>query len=50
LPFELSRLRGGRCRVLPIHIYSSAEIVWVIEKGDRYDPFTKNDAGGTPAS
>src|SRR6266478_5938586 len=28
----------------------AADIVWVIGKGDSCDPFTKNDAGGTPAS
>ena len=27
-----------------------ADIVWVIGKGDSCDPFTKNDAGRTPAS
>ena len=27
-----------------------ADIVWVTEKGDSCDPFTQDDAGGTPAS
>src|ERR1700746_3776788 len=26
-----------------------ADIVWVTEKGDSCDPFTQDDAGGTPA-
>jgi len=43
--FELSRWRGGRCRVLQIYVWLRAEIVWVPEKGDLYDPFTKNVAG-----
>ena len=31
-------------------ISGAADIVWVIGKGDSCDPFTQNDAGGTPAS
>src|SRR5207253_4256694 len=31
-------------------ISGTADIVWVIGKGDSCDPFTQNDAGGTPAS
>jgi hypothetical protein len=30
-------------------IVGVADIVWVIEEGDSYDPITKDDAG-TPAS
>ena len=43
--FQVSRWRGGR--------YAGGQLgsrkqsrVWVIEKGDLYDPLTKDDAGG----
>src|SRR6266545_3696142 len=46
----LSRWRGGRYRVVNQESSGTADIVWVIGKGDSCDPFTQDDAGGTPAS
>jgi hypothetical protein len=45
----LSRWRGGRYRVVSRDISGTADVVWVTEKGDSRDPFTQDDAGGTPA-
>src|SRR5215475_3359492 len=45
----LSRWRGGRYRVVSREISGAADVVWVTEKGDSCDPFTQDDAGGTPA-
>ena len=45
----LSRWRGGRYRVVDPDISGTADVVWVTEKGDSRDPFTQDDAGGTPA-
>ena len=45
----LSRWRGGRYRVVGREISDAADVEWVTEKGNSYDPFTKNDAGRTPA-
>jgi len=45
----LSRWRGGRYRVVNPDISDTADVVWVTEKGDSRDPFTKNHAGRTPA-
>ena len=45
----LSRWRGGRYRVVNREILGAADVVWVTEKGESCDPFTKNDAGRTPA-
>ncbi|HUO14474.1 MAG TPA: hypothetical protein VMX38_05760, partial [Verrucomicrobiae bacterium] len=45
----LSRWRGGRYRVVNPDISGTADVVWVTEKGDSRDPFTKNHAGRTPA-
>src|SRR3984893_7843184 len=47
---RLSRWRGGRYRVVNQESSGTADIVWVIGKGDFCDPFTENDAGRTPAS
>src|SRR5438128_8963432 len=46
----LSRWRGGRYRVVNQESSGTTDIVWVIGKGDSCDPFTQDDAGGTPAS
>src|ERR1035438_552746 len=46
----LSRWRGGRYRVVNQESSGTADIVWVIGKEDSCDPFTQDDAGGTPAS
>src|ERR1700682_1315426 len=46
----LSRWRGGRYRVVSQESSGTADIVWVIGKGDSCDPFTQDDAGGAPAS
>src|SRR5882724_2443245 len=45
----LSRRRGGRYRVVDRESSGTIDIVWVIGKGDSYDPFTQDDAGRTPA-
>src|SRR5438128_7432241 len=47
---RLSRWRGGRYRVVNQESSGTTDIVWVIGKGDSCDPFTQDDAGGTPAS
>src|SRR5438093_3924094 len=45
----LSRWRGGRYRVVSPDISDTADVVWVTEKGDSRDSFTKNHVGRTPA-
>ncbi len=35
--------------MLSREISGAADVVWVTEKGDSCDPFTQDDAGGTPA-
>src|SRR5579864_2040190 len=40
---------GGCYRVVSREISGAADVVWGTEKGDSCDPFTQDDAGGTPA-
>src|SRR5208337_3905387 len=48
LPRWLNPVIRGTPRGVAIKVVN--DITWVIEKGGLYDPFTQDDAGGTPAS
>src|ERR1700689_5598923 len=49
LGLGLSRWRGGRYCVVNQESSGTIDIVWVIGKGDSYNPFTQDDPGRTPA-